>query len=257
MADVERLVSKRIGQAIFNYKLIEPGDRILAAVSGGKDSVTMLYDLLKRRKSFPIKYDIEAVHIETDFCQSCKKSNLENLFKEWGVAYHIVPVPVIKRLKQGKTMNCYWCSTQRRMELLKLCQTHGYNKIALGHHMDDIIETFFMNIFYKGEMATMLPRFTYTKFPYTVIRPLSLVSENLITRFALKKNIDRIVCKCPYGANSKRKKVKEMIRQMTGNQDSVRYTIFTALNNIRPEYLIGSPADLKKSESIFRTLEGV
>jgi len=151
MPDIERLISKIIGQAIYKYKMIEENDKILIAVSGGKDSMTLLYDLMKRRKSFPIHYDIEAVHIKTDFCSCCQKLNLENKFKEWNAVYTIKHVPVLKRLRPGKKMNCYWCSTQRRMELLNFAKGRGCNKIALGHHMDDIIETLLMNICYRAK----------------------------------------------------------------------------------------------------------
>jgi tRNA 2-thiocytidine biosynthesis protein TtcA len=200
--------------------------------------MTLLYDLMKRKKSFPIKYELEAVHIKTDFCTCCEKTDLEDKLKEWNVPYRIVPVPILKRLKPGKKMNCYWCSNQRRMELLKIAQAEGFTKIALGHHMDDMLETLFMNICYKGEIATMLPIFTYHKFPHTVIRPLTLVSENLIRRFAREKGILSLVCTCPYGENSKRKKIKAIIREIAGSDDSIRYTMFKAMNNININYLI-------------------
>lgn len=235
MASYEQLISKRIGQAIYKYKMIRENDRIIVAVSGGKDSTTMLYDLNRRQKSFPIHYEIEAVHIKMDFCRN--STDLENLFKKWGVRYHIIEVPVLKRLKAGKKMNCYWCSTQRRIELLKMAEKLNCNKVAIGHHMDDIIETFFMNMCYKGELAAMLPVFTYHKFPYTIIRPLALVYERFIARFAQQKNIGNITCTCPYGKNSKRLDVKKAISLLASREESVRYTIFKALHNVNMEYL--------------------
>lgn len=237
MASYEQLISKRIGQAIFNYKMIVENDKIIVAVSGGKDSVTLLYDLLRRQKSFPIHYDIAAVHIKTDFCRCCEKSDLENLFKDWGVDYHIIDVPVLKRVQEGKKMNCYWCSTQRRIELFKMAQKLGFNKIALGHHMDDIIETFFMNICYKGELATMLPVFTYKKFPYTIIRPLALVYEKFIIKFAEQMNFKNIVCKCPYGRNSKRLQVRKAIDLLAAGEKSTRLMIYKSMNNVNLAYL--------------------
>jgi tRNA 2-thiocytidine biosynthesis protein TtcA len=131
MANYEQLISKRIGQAIYKYKMIRENDRIVVAVSGGKDSITMLYDLNKRQKSFPIHYEIEAVYIKTDISQHLNDSGLEELFKEWSVRYHIVEVPVLKRLRAGEKMNCYWCSTQRRIELLKMAEKLGCNKVAI------------------------------------------------------------------------------------------------------------------------------
>ena len=113
----------------------------------------------------------------------------------------------------------------------------GCNKVALGHHMDDIIETFFMNMCYMGELAAMLPVFTYQKFPYTIIRPLALVYEKLIIKFAQQKKIGSFKCKCPYGRNSKRIEVKKAISLLASREESVRYTIFKALHNVNMAYL--------------------
>jgi tRNA 2-thiocytidine biosynthesis protein TtcA len=237
MASCEQIISKRIGQALFKYKMIRENDRIVVAVSGGKDSTTMLYDLHKRQKSFPIRYELEVVHIRMDFGESCEDSGIETLFREWGVSYHIIDVPVVKRVQSGKKMNCYWCSTQRRIELLKMAEKLRCNKVALGHHMDDIIETFFMNMCYKGELAAMLPVFTYNKFPYTIIRPMALVYEKLIIKFAEQNNMSNLKCRCPYGENSKRAEVKKAISLLAARDDSVRYTIFKALHNVNMAYL--------------------
>jgi tRNA 2-thiocytidine biosynthesis protein TtcA len=230
MAHYERLISKRISQALYKYNMIRENDRIVVAVSGGKDSTTMLYDLNKRQKSFPIHYELEAVHIKPDFGQASGDSGLEKLFKEWGVRYHIIEVPVLKRLKAGKKMNCYWCSTQRRIELIKMAEKLNCSKVAIGHHMDDIIETFFMNMCFKGELDVMLPVFTYHKFPYTIIRPLVLVYEKLIIKFARQRNFADLECKCPYGENSKRLQVKKAISILAAREESVRYMIFKALH---------------------------
>lgn len=235
---LEKLISKRIGQAIFKYKMIEPGDKILMAVSGGKDSMTLLYDLIKRRKSFPVPYEILAVHIKTDFCQCCKNSDMERKFEEWGVEYRIIPVPVLERVQSGKKMNCYWCSTQRRLELMKVAEAEHCTKIALGHHLDDIIETLFMNICYNAEISTMLPRFRYRKFPYTVIRPLALVSEAQIIKFAEFKNITRLICKCPYGRNSKRLDIRNAIKKIAARDPAVRLNIYRSMSNVNLEYLV-------------------
>jgi len=240
---LEKLISKRIGQAIFKYKMIKPGDKILVAVSGGKDSMTLLYDLERRRKSFPIPYEILAVHIRSDFCKCCEKADLEEKFKEWNVPYKIVPVPIMERVQPGKKMNCYWCSTQRRLELMRIAEAEGCNKIALGHHLDDIIETLFMNICYNGEISTMLPQFQYTKFPYTVIRPLALISEDLIIKFAEQKNIQRLICKCPYGKNSKRLDIRAAIKKISARDPAVRMNIYRSMSNVNFPYLVNTISD--------------
>lgn len=236
MNDIEKRISKKIGKTIFEYKMIEDNDRIAVAVSGGKDSLTLLYDLKKRQKSFPVKYDFEVVHIVTDF----STHNIErvvNIFEEFDVKYHILHIPVLQRVKANKKMNCYWCSTQRRLELIKFAEKYRFNKIALGHHLDDVVQTFLMNIFFKKEIATMLPKFTYKKFPITVIRPLARVKESEIAIFAKKMGFVGLSCNCGYEDNSKRLVVKEMINSMADKCHNLRENIFDSMKNINHEYL--------------------
>lgn len=238
MKNIEKKIAKKIGKAIFQYKMIEPGDKILVGVSGGKDSLTLLFDLIKRRKSFPIPFEIEAAHIQTDFCTCCSKDKLRNLLDSLDVTYHIIDVPVLKRLAPGKKMNCYWCSTQRRIELLALARERGCTKIALGHHMDDVAETLFMNICYKGEISGMLPRFSYDNFPGVVIRPLVFVQEEEIIKYAENYNIKNTVCKCPYDKNSKRKEVRTLIRELAKNAEGVQKNILRSMHNVNHDYLL-------------------
>jgi len=232
-------LSKIIGKTIFDYKMIEENDRVLAAISGGKDSMTMLYDLAERQKKLPFKFYFEALHIQSDFCTCCQKTKLEEKFKEAGVPYCIVDVAVLKRVKPGLTMNCYWCSSQRRMELLKYARETNFNKIALGHHLDDIVETLLMNIFYKGQISGMLPLLSLDNYPVKIIRPLAEVKEETIIRFAEDAGIDRLVCKCPYGQNSKRKEIRESLKIFTKGNDAIKYNIFKSMGNIKTRYLNG------------------
>lgn len=236
MAEIEKVISKRIGKAIFDYKMIKENDKILVGISGGKDSLTLLYDLKKRQKSFPIKYEIQAAHIISDFT-TCNKDKIENLFKEWDIKYHFINVPVLKRLKPGKNMNCYWCSSQRRIELLNLAKKCNCNKIALGHHLDDVVETILMNMFYNGKIAAMTPVMEYKKYSYTIIRPLVYVLEKQIVKFADKKNFLNLVCNCQYGHNSKRLKMKQLINDLCKKNKNIRENIFTSLKNINEEFL--------------------
>lgn len=217
--------------------MIEPGDRILVGVSGGKDSMTLLNDLIKRQKSFPIKYEFEALHIISDF-SNYDEALIENKLKELNVKYHILKINILQRLKKNEKMNCYWCSIQRRIELIKYAKQNGFNKIALGHHMDDIIETFLMNIFFKCEIATMLPIFKYKKYPLSIIRPLCRVKVKDIIKFAKEKDFYGMTCSCSYNSNSKRLEVREMIESMSKKNKNIRDNIFKAMKNINNEYLL-------------------
>ncbi len=240
MKDIEKRISRKISRAILEYKMIEPDDKVLVAVSGGKDSMTLLYHLLRKEGGFPIDFTVGAIHIQSDFCSCGRKIGMDDVIEKWGTAYANRKVPVIARLKPGKKMNCYWCSTQRRMELMKYATENGYSKIALGHHQDDILETFFMNMVYKSELSTMLPILKYDNYPHTVIRPLVLVKEREIVEFAAEKGLANLVCTCPYGTRSKRKDIKKAVDFLTDGADYMRDNIFRAMSNPVPDYLPGS-----------------
>ena len=249
MSSSNKTLTRKIDKAIFKFKLIEPGDKILIAVSGGKDSLALAYFLGHKQKSFPIPFELGAVHIENDFEGCGKNPAMAQLMEEWGIPFEIKTVPVLDRLKPGKTMNCYWCSTQRRMELIRYAGEHGYNKIALGHHMDDMLETFFMNMIYKSELSTMLPKLKYDKYPYTVIRPLAYVKEAEIIEFAEKIGILDAAGSCIYGTTSHRLDVRRIIDEMAAQEGNhVKDNIFEALNNPVHRYMPYSLLD-KSEES--------
>jgi tRNA 2-thiocytidine biosynthesis protein TtcA len=222
---VQRLVIK----AVLEQGLIADGDRILLAASGGKDSTVLAWALSSIRPALKKDYALEAVHISTDFCACCKKSVLKSRLGEWGIPFTDIFVPVIGRLKDGRKMNCYWCSTQRRTELLKYAVEKGFNKIALGHHLDDIIETFFMNMLAKGELSTMPMKLDYLKYPVSLIRPLGYVEETRIIECAQEKDILKAACTCPYGAHSKRRDIRKRIAELTNGSSTAKQRILQSI----------------------------
>ena len=133
-----------IDKAIFEYQMIEEGDRILIGASGGKDSTALVEYFARRKLQGREKFDFTALHVSTEIAPPFDPG-LRELFASWGVEPVVIPVGVLDRLKPGRSMNCWWCSTQRRTELNEYAMANGYNKIALGHHLDDILETLLMN----------------------------------------------------------------------------------------------------------------
>jgi len=238
------IVKKLTVKTIMERNLISEGDRILIAVSGGKDSSVLAWALQEIKPALKINYKTAALHISTDFCACCKKGALKQRLEEWGIPFIDLFVPVIGRLKEGKKMNCYWCSTQRRTELLKYAAENNFNKIALGHHLDDIIETFFMNLFSKGQMLAMPVLIKYRKYPISLIRPLSLLEEKDIISCAAERNILKNTCTCPYGQNSKRRDIRKKIAGFIGNVNEnsgdVKRRILKALGEGKIDYLTDS-----------------
>ena len=232
------IVQKLCAKAVMERKLISDGDRILIAASGGKDSTVMAWALAGLRRALKIDYELEALHISSDFCSCCKKSVLAARLEEWGIAFTDLPVPIIGRLKEGRRMNCYWCSTQRRTELIKYALENGFNKIALGHHLDDIIETFFMNMTAKGELSAMPMYLSYRKYPLSLIRPLGYLEEQQIIACAAEQNILKAACTCPYGINSRRRDIRERIAALTGNSGAVKRRILAALSDGTRDLLV-------------------
>ena len=236
------LVKKLVVKTVMERELIKEGDRVLIAVSGGKDSSVLAWALSAIRPALKLNYELAAVHISTDFCACCKKAALCKRLEEWGISFTDLFVPVVGRLKEGEKMNCYWCSTQRRTELLKYAVENGFNKIALGHHLDDIVETFFMNLCSKGTLLAMPVILKYRKYPVSLIRPLALLEEKQVIACAAEQNILKAACTCPYGQNSKRRDIRKRIADFVSggavnDAGEIKRRILKALGEGKIDYL--------------------
>jgi tRNA 2-thiocytidine biosynthesis protein TtcA len=232
------VVWKLAAKAVLERNLIGEGDRILIAASGGKDSTVMAWVLSALRPAVRRNYSLEALHISSDFCACCKKSALAERLAEWGIPFKDLFVPIIGRLKEGEKMNCYWCSTQRRTELLRYAVENGFNKIALGHHLDDIIETFFMNMTAAGKLSAMPMLLKYRKYPVSLIRPLGYAEERQIIACASEKSILKAACTCPYGINSGRRDMRKRIAGFTGDSGAVKRRILKSLSSGERDLLV-------------------
>jgi len=232
----EFYISKRVGKAIIDYQMLAEGDKIAVAVSGGKDSLTMLRLLNDRRRFVPIKYEILAVHIDLGYPRSCA-AKLGKYFKKIGVKYHIEKVDAIRQTKKSD-INCFWCSWNRRKALFEVANRFGCTKVALGHHKDDIIETILMNLFFQGEISAMAPRQELFKGKITLIRPLAYVEEYMIKRFAKEENLPHETCVCPNSVISQRTKMGKIISELKRACPDVKTNIFRSLKRIKKDYLL-------------------
>lgn len=228
-----------MGKAIHRYGLIQDGDRIVVGVSGGKDSLTLLHLLNERRKRVPIHYELVPIYIDLGFDVG-RAEILRDYFEAKGLSYHIEFTHIGKRAisEENRENPCFLCSWERRKRLFHLAQQFQCNKIALGHHKDDIIETFLLNIFYSAEISTMLPMQTLFRGRITLIRPLALVEERRIERFAREINLPFGPSGCPVSGKTKRKEIKELLESLEKRNRKVKGNIFRSLSNIKIDYLL-------------------
>ena len=232
----EPKISSLIDKAVFDYNLIQKGDRILVGASGGKDSTSLIEYLAERSRRPACDFEYKALFIKSDFSPDFPE-NLLQLFTQWNVPFEKLEVNVLERVKPNQKMSCYWCATQRRTELLNYAIKNGFNKLALGHHLDDILETLIMNIVEKGELSTMSPLLKYDKYPVTVIRPLCYVAEDSIKTHAVEKGFAGFTCTCNYQDNSARKLARQKLELLTDGEVAKKYHLLQALKNVQPQYL--------------------
>ncbi|MGR3912427.1 MAG: tRNA 2-thiocytidine biosynthesis TtcA family protein [Candidatus Rhabdochlamydia sp.] len=206
-------------KAMYEFDLLEGETKILIALSGGKDSLTLLY-LLKALsgKGFP-PFEIFAAHVAGDY--SCGASLGTNFIKPICEALN-VPLTICESAQKLATLECYGCSRERRSLLFDTAKKLGCKIVAFGHHREDNIETLLMNLLHKGEFAGNLPKVPMHNYDVTIIRPLIFISEQEIVEFAKKYHFARISCQCPVGQTSVRKTVKEIIKELEEHFPHVR-----------------------------------
>ncbi len=232
----EYYISKRMGRAIMDYQMLADRDKIAVAVSGGKDSLILLRLLLDRKAFVPIKYDVIAIHIDMGYPKSIS-GKLEKYFKKLNVKYQIIKSDTLKKTEKSK-INCFWCSWNRRKELFIAANKLGCTKIALGHHMDDIIETVLLNLFFQGEISSMVPKQKLFKGKITLIRPLAYVEERLIERFAREAKLGHDTCVCPRSVTSNRSRVGRIIRSLEKVCPDIKKNIFRSVKRVKQDYLL-------------------
>lgn len=232
-------VSRLAGRAIGDYAMIEKGDKIAVAVSGGKDSISLLHVLRHRLKMSPVKFEFVAVHIDFEFSDFDPAGLTAYLAKE-GFAYLVHKAQGL-RDERWEDIDCYRWSKARRKALFDLAQTHGFNKIAFGHHLDDIVETIVLNQFYRGEIGAMKPRQELFDGKITLIRPLAYEREENMRILAQKLGITSLgQSKCASDDTSQRMIIKAMLRELERTNPQIVKNIFISLQNIKPEYLLAT-----------------
>ena len=237
---LHKRLRRNVGSAIADFSMIEAGDKVMVCLSGGKDSYTLLDILLHLQKTAPIEFDILAVNLDQKqpgFPEHVLPEYLERL----GVPYHIIEndtYSIVKRvIPEGQT-TCSLCSRLRRGSLYGYAQEQGVTKIALGHHRDDILETFFLNIFYAGKLKAMPPKLLSDDGQNMVIRPLAYCKEQDIVKYNEYKQFPIIPCNlCGSQENLQRQAMKKMLENWDKLFPGRLESIFSSLQNIAPSQM--------------------
>jgi tRNA 2-thiocytidine biosynthesis protein TtcA len=207
-------LAKRMGKAINDFGMIREGDRVLVALSGGKDSVSMLHLLAMRLMWLPINYELVAVHVQSDMrCAGCAHpETLTRFCGGLGVELHFEDMPILQHLKsRGLTMNCYHCARGRRKMLFDAAPKYRCNVLALGHHLDDITHTIMMNMFIHGKVAGMAPCMDLFKGTLRLVRPLAYIREVETAAYAKKIEFPAHLCRCPHAQKNVRRTMREAV----------------------------------------------
>ena len=240
---LEKRLCRQVGQAIIDYNMIEEGDRVMVCMSGGKDSYGMLDILLKMQQRAPVQFELVAVNLDQKQ-PGFPDHILPEYLKSMGVEFHIETqdtYSIVKRnIPEGKTM-CSLCSRLRRGILYKVARELKCNKLALGHHRDDMLQTFFLNMFFGGKLKGMPPKLTSDNGEFIVIRPLAYVAEKDLVRWAEHRQFPIIPCSlCGSQENLQRKQASKMLKEWEKQYPGRAETMFTALKNVVPSHLMDS-----------------
>jgi tRNA 2-thiocytidine biosynthesis protein TtcA len=248
MAFVDQEVRRLLGKGIHHYGLIEDGDRIAVGVSGGKDSMLLLWLLRDRLQRVPINYELIAVYVDPGFDDE-SADRLEAFFQRENFRYEIIRTDHGPRAHgpENRENPCFLCARLRRSVLFSKARELGCPKIALGHSQDDMIETFFINICYGAQVAGMLPKQEFFGGELTIIRPLALVPTQTVIKMGKKLGLPVLQSKCPSADKNHRMEIRLMLDSLFKKNSKVRGNIYHAMSNINLDYLPkGLPARGKR-----------
>ena len=234
-----KALNRVMGKALHQYDMISDGDRIVVGLSGGKDSLTLMWLLNERLSRIPINYELFPVFVDPGF-EGGFGPELEKFGREQGYNLRVEYTRhgIVTHSSENRENPCFLCSRLRRKRLFEIADELNCSKLALGHNKDDLIETLFLNMCYAGEISTMKPSQNFFNNKFTVIRPLAYADEDSIQRFARSMNFPEFVNPCPTSKTSKRQEVKMMLKQLYRSNRKIKGNIFRAMRHVRPDYLL-------------------
>ena len=230
-------INKRFLKGITDYGLISDGDKILVGLSGGKDSMALLELLAMRSRIFKPRFTVMAVHVEMSNIEyKSDTTYLREFAESLGVEF-LTYTTSFDPTTDTRKSPCFLCSWNRRKALFTVAKEYGCNKIALGHHNDDILETLLMNMTFHGAISTMPPRLVMRKFDMTIIRPMCLIHESDLVGMARIRGYRKQIKNCPYEKDSHRSDMKEVLHRLQEMNPEARYSLWSSMSNIQEDML--------------------
>jgi len=239
---LEERIRRRVGMAVHEFGLIQEGDRILVGLSGGKDSWALLDVLESLRRRAPIRFEVHGATIDPGF-PGYNPDRIAEVCEAKGIPHVILGAPIDTLVRRKPDITpCAICSRLRRGVLYSHAKENGFNKLALGHHLDDLIETLLINQFFEGRLSTMPLKLVSDDGGNTVIRPLGTCEEEDLRRFAWLKGYPFVPCGCPLcGASvleSRRAQVKELVASLKASIPDLKFSMLKAMKNVKPSHLL-------------------
>lgn len=234
-----KALNKSLGKALHTYDMIQDGDRIAVGLSGGKDSWALMWLLAERLPRIPVNYTLLPVHIDLGFDGMVSASIADHARRlGWDVRVDYTDIGIVAHSAQNRENPCFLCARKRRERLFRIADELGCNKLALGHNKDDLIETLFLNLFYAGEMSTMMPFQPFFKGRLTVIRPLAYTDEDSLLRFSRQMGWPIPENPCPSANNSKRGEIKALLQHLYRTNKKIKGNIFRAMRHFKADHLL-------------------
>ena len=233
-------INRKIGRAMHDFGMLEDGDRVVVAVSGGIDSMVTAWLLQSWKKKAPIDYELMAVHIDNGFGQPNSPVSGPVELIQQQLDYFSIPLVILAALPEdaGIEKTCFICARNRRKQLFDFVRLHGGTKLALGHHKDDLIETFFINVLYGGNISTMVPRQELFSGKLSIIRPLAYIEKKDIKSIADRTGIIPVKNLCPLAGDTRRDKLRDILDDIYNEIPDAKGSIFSALGNVRDGYML-------------------
>jgi tRNA 2-thiocytidine biosynthesis protein TtcA len=232
-------LNRKIGQAMHDYSMFAAGDTVLVAVSGGVDSLTLACVLSLWQKKAPIRFSLITHHIDHGFWRKdavpvAPATVIGRQLQSFGIHLEITAEKEISE----EMRTCFLCARNRRSQLFDLARALGCNKIALGHHKDDLIETFFLNAIYSGNISTMVPRQDLFGGTVSIVRPMAYLEKSEVQQIAEELRLHPVKNLCPLSDDTHREKVRALLEKLYQEEPQAKSSVFAALSNVRREYLL-------------------